>query len=140
MRWECSFSSWRPEVPNEFDSAFAVMARERAEALLVALDPVFGFHRARLSDLAIKSRLPAVYGSREYPEAGGLMSYGADFRHNFRRSATYVDKILKRAEARRSAHRATGQIRAGDQSQYTALGVGPTISPSLRLRADQAIE
>jgi len=84
--------------PNEFDNAFAAMARERAEALLVVLDPFFGFHRARLSHLAAKSRLPAIYGSREYPEAGGLMSYGADFRHNFRRSATYVDKVLKGAK------------------------------------------
>jgi ABC transporter substrate binding protein len=74
------------------------MIRERAEALLIVLDPFFGFHRSRLSALAAKSRIPAMYGSREYPEAGGLMSYGANFRHNFHRSATYVDKILKGAK------------------------------------------
>jgi ABC-type uncharacterized transport system substrate-binding protein len=60
---------------NEFEGAFAAMARERAGALLVVPDAVFGLHRARLQDLAARSRLPAMYGLREHTEAGGLMSY-----------------------------------------------------------------
>jgi len=125
--------------PNEFDNAFAVMARDRAEALLVVLDPFFGFHRARLSHLAAKSRLPAMYGSREYPEVGGLMSYGADFRHNFRRSATYVDKILKGAKP------ADLPIEQPTKFELvinlkTAKVLGLTIPPLLLLRADQVIE
>ena len=124
---------------NEFDRAFAAMARERAEALLVVLDPVFGFHRARLGDLASKNRLPAVYGSREYPEAGGLMSYGADFRDNYRRSATYVDKILKGAKP------ADLPIEQPTKFELvinlkTAKALGLTIPPLLLLRADQIIE
>jgi ABC-type uncharacterized transport system substrate-binding protein len=125
--------------PSEFDSAFAAMARERAEALLVLLDPFFGFRRARLSELAAKSRLPAMYGSREYPEAGGLMSYGADFRHSYRRSATYVDKILKGAKP------ADLPIEQPTKFELvinlnTAKVLGLTIPPSLLLRADQVIE
>jgi len=125
--------------PNEFDNAFAAMSRERAEALFVLVDPFFGFHRARLSELAAKSRLPAMYGSREYAEAGGLMSYGADFRHSFRRSATYVDKILKGAKP------ADLPIEQPTQFELvinlkTAKMLGLTIPPSLLLRADQVIE
>jgi ABC-type uncharacterized transport system substrate-binding protein len=125
--------------PNEFDNAFTAMARERADALLVVLDPFFGFHRARLSRLAAKSRLPAMYGSREYPEAGGLMSYGADFRHSFRRSATYVDKILK------GANPADLPIEQPTKFEFainlkTARTLGLTIPPSLLARADQVID
>jgi putative ABC transport system substrate-binding protein len=125
--------------PNEFDNAFAAMARERAEALLVVLDPFFGFHRARLSHLAAKSRLPAMYGSREYPEAGGLMSYGADFRHNFRRSATYVDKILKGAKPADLPIEQPAKFELVINLK-TAKVLGLTIPPSLLLRADQVIE
>src|SRR5882724_8406453 len=81
--------------PNEFDGAFAAMAKERVGALLVLADGMFNLHRTRLADLAARSRLPAAYGWREYVEAGGLMSYGPSLRDLFRRSATYVDKILK---------------------------------------------
>src|SRR5262249_32181910 len=83
---------------NEFDGAFAAMARERAGALLVMGDPVFDFHRTRLTELVAKNRLPAIYGLRTPTEAGGLMSYGVDLRDNSRRAATYVDKILKGAK------------------------------------------
>ena len=125
--------------PDQFDNAFAAMARERAEALLVMLDPFFSFHRSRLSALAAKSRIPAMYGSREYPEAGGLMSYGANFRHNFHRSATYVDKIL------RGAKPADLPIEQPVKFELvinlkTAKLLGLTIPPSLLLRADQVIE
>jgi ABC-type uncharacterized transport system substrate-binding protein len=125
--------------PNEFDNAFAAMSRERAETLFVFLDPSFGFHRARLSDLAAKSRIPAMYGSREYPEAGGLMSYGADFRHSFRRSATFVDKILKGAKP---ADLPIEQPTTFELviNLKTAKLLGLTVPPSRLLRADQVIE
>jgi ABC-type uncharacterized transport system substrate-binding protein len=83
--------------PNEFDGAFAAMAKERVGALLVLSDVIFNNHRTRLADLAARSRLPAVYGVRESVEAGGLMSYGPSFLDFYRRSAAYVDKILKGA-------------------------------------------
>ena len=84
--------------PNEFDGAFAAMAKERVEALLVLSDVIFNSHRTRLVDLAARSRLPAAYGVRESVEAGGLMSYGPSFLDFYRRSAAYVDKILKGAK------------------------------------------
>jgi putative ABC transport system substrate-binding protein len=125
--------------PNQFDNAFAAMARERAEALLVVLDPFFGFHRSRLSALAAKSRIPAMYGSREYAEAGGLMSYGANFRHNFHRSATYVDKILKGAKPADLPIEQPVKFELVINLK-TAKLLGLTIPPSLLLRADQVIE
>ena len=84
--------------PNEFDGAFAAMAKERVGALFVMSDAIFSSHQTRLVDLAARSRLPAAYGIREYVEAGGLMSYGPSFLDLFRRSTTFVDKILKGAK------------------------------------------
>src|SRR5215472_4455746 len=84
--------------PNEFDGAFAAMAKERVGALLVLSDAMLNSHRTRLADLAATSRLPAAYGVRESVEAGGLMSYGPSFIDFYRRAATYVDKILKGAK------------------------------------------
>ena len=125
--------------PNDFDYAFAAIARERAEALLVVLDPFFGFHRARLSHLAAKSRLPAIYGSREYTEAGGLMSYGPNYRDNFRRSAIYVDKLLKGAKPADLPIEQPARFELLINVK-TAKVLGLTIPPSLLSRADQVIE
>src|SRR5206468_1268899 len=66
--------------PQEFEGAFAAMARERADALLVVSDAILASQRTKLNELVVKSRLPAIYGLREHTEAGGLMSYGADIR------------------------------------------------------------
>ena len=62
--------------PNQLEGAFAAMAKDRVEALLVVTDSMFIFQRARLADLAVKNRLPAMFGVREFVDAGGLMSYG----------------------------------------------------------------
>ena len=80
-----------------FESAFAVIAATRTDALHVLADVMFLTYRARLARLAAKSRLPAMYAQREYVDDGGLISYGAKISDNFRRAATYVDKILKGA-------------------------------------------
>jgi putative ABC transport system substrate-binding protein len=103
------------------------------------LDPFFGFHGSRLSALAAKSRIPAMYGSREYPEPSGLMSYGANFRHNFYRSATYVDKILKGAKPADLPIEQPVKFELVINLK-TAKLLGLTIPPSLLLRADQVIE
>ena len=84
--------------PNEFDGAFAAMAKERVGALLVLADGMLVAHRTRLADLAARSRLPAAYSTREDVEAGGLMSYGPSLRDLYRRGATFVDRILKGAK------------------------------------------
>jgi len=84
--------------PDEFDGTFAAMAKERVGALLVVSEAMFNIHRVRLADLAARNKLPSMHGFREDAEAGGLMSYGPDLADLFRRSATYVDKILKGAK------------------------------------------
>jgi putative ABC transport system substrate-binding protein len=83
--------------PNDLDRAFAAMVRQRAGALLVLPDPLLTFHRQRIVDLAAKHHLPAMYGRREWVEAGGLASYGADDTELARQAAAYVDRILKGA-------------------------------------------
>ncbi len=81
---------------DEIDQAFAAMTRGRVGALLVLPDPVFNsHHRGRIVGLAERSRLPAMYGSRDFAAAGGLMTYGPNYADLFRRAAAYVDKILK---------------------------------------------
>ena len=85
-------------APKDFDRAFAAMRKERAEGLVVLPDVMFFDHQERLTTLAAKSRLPAVYGEREFADAGGLMAYGPNYDDLFRRSAYYVDRILKGAK------------------------------------------
>jgi putative ABC transport system substrate-binding protein len=125
--------------PNEIESAFAAITRERAGALIVLVDGMLADHRARIADLAAKSRLPAVYGLSDYPEAGGLMAYGPSVLDRFRRAATYVDKILKGAKP--------GDLPVEQPTKFelvinlkTAKALGLTIPQSLLQRADQVIE
>jgi putative ABC transport system substrate-binding protein len=125
--------------PNEFEAAFAAMARERAGALLVVPDAVFGLHRARLQNLVAKSRLPAMYGLREHTEVGGLMSYAVDLRDSFRRSAAYVDKILKGAKP--------ADLPVEQPTKFelvinlkTAKALGLAIPPAVLARADEVIQ
>ncbi len=84
--------------PDDFDRAFSMMRKERAAGLMVLGSPLIGIHRRQILDLAAKSRLPAIYTVSENPDAGGLMSYGANFHELWRRAAYFVDKILKGAK------------------------------------------
>jgi putative tryptophan/tyrosine transport system substrate-binding protein len=84
--------------PDELDGAFVAMTQEQADGVVVLVDLMLLDHRARIADLAGKSRLPAVYGLREHVEAGGLMSYSASLDEMYRRAAYYVDRILKGAK------------------------------------------
>jgi putative ABC transport system substrate-binding protein len=83
---------------DEIDGAFAIMSRERAEALIVSGDPIFTSKTSRIVELAASHKLPAIYELREYVAIGGLMSYGEDLKDLLRRAAGYVDKILKGAK------------------------------------------
>jgi len=85
-------------APNEFDRAFAAMAHDRVDALLVVADAMYSANRTRLATLATKSQLPTVYTFREYVDAGGLMSYGPNLVSQYRHAAIDVDKILKGAK------------------------------------------
>ena len=84
--------------PNEIEDAFNAVTRDRAAALIVFDDPVIWSHRVKVVALAAKRRLPVMYGLREFVDDGGLMSYGPDRVDHYRRTAIYVDKILKGAK------------------------------------------
>jgi ABC-type uncharacterized transport system substrate-binding protein len=81
--------------PNDLESAFSAITRRGASSLIVLNSPMFASHRARIADLAAKSRLPAIYPTSGYVHEGGLMSYGPNVSDLYRRAATYADKILK---------------------------------------------
>ena len=123
----------------ELEGAFAAMVRERANGIVVAQDPVTFGSRSQVAVLAARNRLPAVYGVREFAEAGGLMSYGPNIADQFRRAAMYVDKILKGAKP--------GDLPIEQPTKFelvinlkTAKALGLTLPPSLLQRADQVIE
>lgn len=82
-------------APSELDKAFATMANAGARALIVVASPIFHESRKEITALAAKYQLPAIYGLREFVEAGGLMFYGASLPETYRHAAIYVDKILK---------------------------------------------
>jgi putative tryptophan/tyrosine transport system substrate-binding protein len=84
--------------PSQFAAAFAGMAQARAQALMILADAFMNFHAKRIADLALAHRLPAIYGFREFPTAGGLVSYGASLREEHKLAARYIDKIFKGAK------------------------------------------
>jgi putative ABC transport system substrate-binding protein len=125
--------------PDEFDDAFAAMAKEHVGALFVFGDPMFSVHRMRLADLAVQNRLPTMYTNRPHVEAGGLMCYGPSFSDLWRRAAIYVDKILK------GARPADLPVEQPTKFEFvinlrTANTLGLTIPPTLLARADEVIE
>jgi putative ABC transport system substrate-binding protein len=122
----------------DVDGAFSTATRQRAEALLIPPGPVLNLHRKRVVDLAAQSRLPAMYFFRGFVEAGGLMSYGPSQPENFRRAATYVDKILKGAKP---ADLPVEQPMTFELviNLKTAEALGLTISPTLLFQATEVI-
>ena len=125
--------------PQEIDSAFAAMAKERAGALVVLSDAILLNQRRQIAELAAKSRLPAVYTLREHAEAGGLMAYGANPLDLERRAATYVDKILKGAKpADLPVEQATKFELVINLKTAKALGL--TIPPTLLFQADEVLQ
>jgi putative ABC transport system substrate-binding protein len=125
--------------PDDFEAAFAGATRGSAQALLAFDDPLTWTYRSRITALAASSRLPVMYGSREFPHAGGLTSYGPSVVFLFRRAATFVDKILKEAKpADLPVERPTKFELVINIKTAKALGL--TIPQSLLLRADEVIE
>ena len=119
--------------------AFARLRGERCEAVYVASGPLGPAKRAQIIALAAESRLPAIFSFRVFPVAGGLMSFGADYRDLFRRAAGFVDKILKGAKP---ADLPVEPPRKFDLTinLKTADALGLTIPPALLARADEVIE
>ena len=81
----------------EIDKAFGGIVRDQAQALVIFADPLMVFHQKKLAELTLQNRLPAIFGFREFADAGGLVAYGASLREQYRRAASFVDKILKGA-------------------------------------------
>ena len=124
---------------NELEGAFAAMTRGRAGAFIHTPSEFFFAYRRRLLDLAAKSRLPGVGDDRAFVDGGGFMSYGPSFSQQFRRTATYVDKILKGAKP---ADLPIEQPTTFELviNVMTAKALGLTIPPALLARADQVIQ
>lgn len=124
--------------PGELDAAFAAMAAERADAVIVLADMLFIHHGKRLVELSDKHRVPGIYFSRDHVQAGGLLAYSASFADMFRRTASYVDKILKGAKP--------GELPIERPTKFdltinrrAAANLGLAIPASILLRADEVI-
>jgi putative ABC transport system substrate-binding protein len=133
---ELSFVSVR--APEDFGLAFSAVSRAHAQALYVLDDAQFVVHRRTLLKLASKARLPDIYGERHFPDEGGLMSYGANYADHWRRSARYVDKILKGAKP--------GDLPIEQSTKFefvvnlrTAKALGLTIPESVLLQANEVV-
>ena len=133
---ELNFVSAR--TPEEIGPAFAAVRRGHAQALYVLGDFFFFTHRRVLLDLASKARVPVISGTRHFADDGALMSYGADYADQWRRSVGYVDRILKGAKP--------GDLPIEQPTKFelvvnlkTAKALGITIPESILLRADEVI-
>jgi putative tryptophan/tyrosine transport system substrate-binding protein len=126
------------DAPDELEGAFAAMTREGAGALLMVFSPFFTTHRRRLLELAAEHRLPGMYESRAYVEAGGLMSYNVSSAALHRRAGSYVDRILKGTKA---ADLPVEQPTTFELiiNLKTAQALGLTIPPTLLFQADELI-
>lgn len=126
--------------PYDYESALPQARQDRGRGLMVLASPVFGVpDRRRLPDFALRRRMPSMFVTRDYPDAGGLMSYGPNFKDMGRRAAEYVDRIAKGAKP------ADLPIEQPTKFELilnlkTAKALGITIAQSILLRADQVID
>jgi len=124
---------------SDIERGFATMTRERAGAVIILNDTFFVQQQRQIAGLASNHKLPSIFGGIEYAEAGGLMGYGQNILDNFRRAATYVDKILKGAKPGdlpiEQPTRLTLVI-----NRKTAKAIGLVFPQELELRADRVIE
>jgi putative ABC transport system substrate-binding protein len=124
---------------RELDAAFEAIAREHPEALLLLVDPLTLSQRSRIVEFAAEQRLPAIYETRDFVDVGGLISYGPNGLEQFRRAATYVDKILRGAKpADLPIEQPTKFELVINMRAAKALGI--KIPESILLRADKVIE
>jgi len=124
---------------KDIETAFRAANKGRADAILMLNSPVLNPHRTQVVNLAVKSRLPVIYGQPEFVEAGGLMTYSVSFTDLFRRAATYVDKILKGTKP------ADLPVEQPKKFEFiinlkAAKQIGLTIPPNVLARADRVIK
>src|SRR6185369_4897388 len=123
---------------DDFEGAFARAKRDGVQALITTPNPLINTQQSQVLDFAAKNRLPAMYQTSEWVEAGGLMSYAPNFTDLWRRAADFVDKILK---GTRPADLPVEQPRAFEflVNLKTAKQIGLTIPPNVLVRADKVI-
>jgi putative ABC transport system substrate-binding protein len=126
-------------TPKEIETAFSVMTREHAGAVIALSDPLFTQQRHQIAEQATRNRLPSASGNQEYAEAGGLLSYGQNRVELFRRAATYVDKILKGAKPADLPVEQPTKVELVINMK-TAKALGIRIPQSILVRADRVIE
>jgi putative ABC transport system substrate-binding protein len=129
----------RAGSPSEIEAAFETLAGLRADALVVSVDTLFTSQREQIVALAARHAVPAIYGWRLFPAAGGLISYGPDIADSYRQLGVYTAKILKGAK---SADLPVQQVVKLDLviNLRTAKALGLTIPPLILARADEVIE
>jgi putative ABC transport system substrate-binding protein len=125
--------------PDQLQNTFRMIVADRAQALVVLPDPLTVRHRGRIVELAANNRLPAMYGFREFADAGGLMAYGVNVAYLCRRAAVYVDRILKGAKV--------SDLPVEQSTKFelvvnvkAARALGLTVPSSVLLRADQVLD
>ena len=128
--------SWEVRAADGFEKVFAALSKQRPDGLYVPGGPLMFANQKRIADFALKSRLPSMYVKREFVDAGGLMSYGADLEDSYRRVAYYVDKILKGAKP------ADLPVEQPTKFEFVinlkaAKQIGLTIPPEVLARADK---
>jgi putative ABC transport system substrate-binding protein len=130
---------WEVRDPDAFEKVFAALTQERPEGVYVTSSLLVSANGKRIAGLALKNRLPSMHSYREPVDAGGLMYYGADLEHSYRRAAIYADKILKGAKpADLPVERPTKFELVINQK--TAKQIGLTIPQSVFYRADKVIK
>jgi putative ABC transport system substrate-binding protein len=125
--------------PKDLEEGIRTAGRDGAQAISVLRDPFTVRHRALIADAVMKQRLPAVYETSDYVQVGGLMFYGADFTELFRRAATYVDNILKGANAADLPVQQPAKFEFVINTK-AAKAIGLELPARLLARADQVIE
>ncbi|OGT80518.1 MAG: hypothetical protein A3H91_12425 [Gammaproteobacteria bacterium RIFCSPLOWO2_02_FULL_61_13] len=129
----------RANTPAQIEGGFAAMNRDRVQALIMLPDPYFASQLKLIAGLALKHKLPSIWGGRTYAEAGGLMSYGFFGAEGFRRAAVFVDKILKGAKpSDLPIEQPTRLFLVINRTTAKALGL--TLPQDLLLRAEEVIE
>jgi len=130
---------WGVRAADGFENVFAALNKERPDGLYFPAGPLVNVNRRPVVGIALKSQLPSMYFRREFVDAGGLMSYGADDAASYRRVATYMDKILK---GTKPADLPVEQPRKFELviNLKTANQIGVTIPPTVLARADKVIK
>ena len=133
------FQSLEVRDSKDFDNAFGAITKNRAQALLTNPGPTINTHQARIVEFAAKNRLPAMYAAPEIVDAGGLMSYSSNPTDEFRRAATYVDKILKGTNPADLPNEQPTKFEFVVNLK-SAKQIGLTIPPNVLVRADRVIK